>query len=141
MNKQKLFNDVVAGFRAQNWERSRQEPSMYNVGGCAYRGTNNTKCAIGLLISDKLYTQVLEGQSVLGIMYNSDLNSEIETFARQFSSYLSREYDFDRDSDRDINFLNNLQMAHDQGSDEEEEPSLENELRKFAKDEELVWPE
>ena len=40
-----------------------KEPSLVNY-MCAYRGSNNQKCAIGVLIPDKMYTPDMEGQSV-----------------------------------------------------------------------------
>lgn len=33
-------------------------------GGCAYRGPNGTKCAIGILIADEHYDNELEGTNV-----------------------------------------------------------------------------
>jgi hypothetical protein len=34
-----------------------------NIGGCAYRGMDGTKCAIGILIPDDIYSFDMEGKS------------------------------------------------------------------------------
>ena len=40
-----------------------QGECSYNESGCAYRGANGTKCALGILIPDELYHPDMEGLS------------------------------------------------------------------------------
>ena len=37
---------------------------------CAYRGTNDTKCAAGFFIPDELYSENIEGKSLLDVYIN-----------------------------------------------------------------------
>lgn len=63
MNAQEIFDTVVNHLRAQ-----KVRSVLFNLGGvdvqCRYRGTNNTKCAIGCLIPDEEYQNVLEGNTL-----------------------------------------------------------------------------
>lgn len=43
---------------------TQHEKSLDSNGDCAYRGRNNTKCAIGCLISDEEYHKSMEGKLV-----------------------------------------------------------------------------
>ena len=40
------------------------KPSMSKFGGCGYRGSNGTKCAVGMLIDEGFYHEDLEGSTV-----------------------------------------------------------------------------
>ena len=57
MENQEVFDKVYKHFVTQ---------CVQAVGdkGCSYRGDNDTKCAVGLLMSDKDYRLEMEGQSV-----------------------------------------------------------------------------
>lgn len=64
---QEVFDIVKNHLLTQN-EVSRKSlnieegPLAYQ---CAYRGPNNTKCAVGCLIPDELYNSSLEGKTVI----------------------------------------------------------------------------
>ena len=65
MNKQqemqRYFNRAVSGVL-------KQKCSAYNLNNdlkhCAYRGKQNTKCAIGFLIPDFKYDKIIEGVAI-----------------------------------------------------------------------------
>lgn len=57
MNRQEIFDTVVRHLHAQG------KPCVVN-GYCRYRGPDNTRCAIGVLILDEFYTPDLEGKLV-----------------------------------------------------------------------------
>jgi hypothetical protein len=61
--KQELFDAVVDGFCAQGWRRSIDEN-----GACVYRGPNGTKCAIGILIPNDVYSVRMEGKPLSGLL-------------------------------------------------------------------------
>lgn len=53
---QDIFNRIYSHRLRQGWR------SMGTDGRCAYRGINNTRCPVGVLIADEYYTLELEGQ-------------------------------------------------------------------------------
>ncbi len=56
MTKQETFNKVVKHLRRQKTQ------ALQNDGfGCAYRGDDGKKCAVGCLIPDSLYVPWMEG--------------------------------------------------------------------------------
>jgi hypothetical protein len=59
MNNQNAFNIMVQHLRKQG----RKSVLPDDPNGCAYRGADGLKCAIGALISDKKYKKKYEGQS------------------------------------------------------------------------------
>lgn len=64
---------------------------------CAYRGNNNTKCAIGHLIPSNLYRKEFEGRSIAGNRFLPLIKSE------RFKSFLVT----------NLQLLKELQRAHD----------------------------
>lgn len=58
MTTQEIFDKVARHLLTQN------KQSVDQMGGCSYRGENNTKCAIGCLIDDEHYCESLEGRSM-----------------------------------------------------------------------------
>ncbi len=63
MNKQELFNKVATHLIQQGKpaaEITDSEATGKQV-ACFYRGPEGTKCAVGCLISDEVYTEELEG--------------------------------------------------------------------------------
>lgn len=58
MTAQEIFTTVVTHLRGQGTKA--QTPQL----GCVYRGPHNTKCAVGCLIPDALYTPNMEGTVV-----------------------------------------------------------------------------
>jgi hypothetical protein len=59
MNNQEAFNIMVQHLRKQG----RKSVLPDNPNGCAYRGADGLKCAIGALISDEKYQKKYEGHS------------------------------------------------------------------------------
>ena len=49
VDKQITYDIIIAGLRKQNAK------SLNKNGNCAFRGLNNTRCAVGFLIDDKEY--------------------------------------------------------------------------------------
>ena len=62
MNRQQTFDTVVAHLRKQG------KQATIDGHGCAYRGDNGTKCAVGCLIPDSEYREEFEGWPVGGVM-------------------------------------------------------------------------
>lgn len=58
---QKTFNTIVDHLYKQGCA------SVNDAGQCLYRGPNGTKCAIGCLIPDDIYTKSMEGISLVFI--------------------------------------------------------------------------
>jgi hypothetical protein len=58
MDTQAVVNKVLKHL----WDQGRVSHEPY-VGGCAYRGMDGTKCAIGILIPDEIYSPNMEGMS------------------------------------------------------------------------------
>lgn len=52
MTRQQMFNTAYHGLAAQGFERST---SRNGGSGCAYRGADNRRCALGYLIPDSAY--------------------------------------------------------------------------------------
>ena len=61
MNRQEMFDAAVKGLASQEFARSEHPRSKYpTLVGCAYRGFEGRKCAVGWLISDDKYYPELE---------------------------------------------------------------------------------
>ncbi|MGQ7794435.1 hypothetical protein ACUN0C_18675 [Faunimonas sp. B44] len=58
-NRQEAFDTVVRHLFKQG--------KQAKFGGCVYRGPEGTKCAVGCLIPDELYSPKLEGRSVFSL--------------------------------------------------------------------------
>lgn len=91
MTNQEIFDKVAKHLLTQN-ARSQDIRNIV----CAYRGSNDMKCAIGVLIEDKYYNRLLEGYSV------SDFN------VKKALEKSGIEFDNGR-----IYFLHDLQRIHD----------------------------
>ena len=87
--KQELFDRISKHLLNQN-ERSTEHIS----GACRYRGDNGLKCAVGAIISDKKYSEKIEGRTV----YTS---SVIECLPVRYQGVGS------------ISFIGKLQRLHD----------------------------
>lgn len=53
-----MFDKAVAGLAAQGFEQSKDA-----YGGCAYRGEDGRKCAMGHCITDDQYLRINEGEA------------------------------------------------------------------------------
>lgn len=71
MTKQEVFDTVARHLRQQNCQALAEPAPDNRPPSCAYRGKNNTKCAVGCLIPDHLYDFVIEGSAI-----SIDLSSE-----------------------------------------------------------------
>lgn len=58
MTRQEVFNTVVKHLMTQ------RKQSIAPEHGCAYRGDNGLKCAVGVLINDECYDERFEGETV-----------------------------------------------------------------------------
>lgn len=65
LSKQQIFNRVSKHLLKQG-RRSILPPTSPRV-GCAYRGVDGTKCAVGCLIADRDYSPDFEGKSILRV--------------------------------------------------------------------------
>lgn len=77
INKQKVFDTVASHLLTQH------RKSMNKNGMCMYRGPSGTRCAIGVLISDKQYVPEFEGKDVphlVGAVHGWDLDTWDEEF-------------------------------------------------------------
>lgn len=87
-SKQETFNIVVDHLRQQN-ERATVVGEGTN--SCAYRGDNNTMCAVGCLIPDEEYNPELEGKTIF--------SSEVQDLVKQLG--------------HDLLLVGDLQYVHD----------------------------
>lgn len=95
LTRQEIF-DIV-------WKHFITDKNPFSVNqdtnSCRYRGPNDTKCAIGVLIPDNVYTDRIEGEVI-----SSDVLLDIKPFA----SWLIKTFHAE-----DMRFLKALQEAHD----------------------------
>lgn len=56
---QDIFDAAYKGLASQGFKQSKSP----NAGGCAYRGEDGLRCAVGHLIADENYNEGLEGLS------------------------------------------------------------------------------
>lgn len=94
MNKQDAFNKVW------DWAVVKKNPKAGSEISCYYRGPNSTKCFVGVLIPDSLYSPDMENNSA------SDMIKEYP----ELLEYLSINVDKDPD---ELSFLDELQNVHD----------------------------
>lgn len=91
MNKQDAFNKVW------DWAVVKKNPKAGSDISCYYRGPNNTKCFVGVLIPDSMYSPDMEGVSA------GDMIKKYPGLLE----YLSI------NTDKDLSFLDELQNVHD----------------------------
>lgn len=105
MTRQEMFDAAYIGLASQGFIRS-----MSNQ-GCAYRGDEGRRCAIGWIMPDEAYSPDLEGLS--------PMNCEIEKALDLASG--------------DICFADELQEAHDGDAHEGDTPeAMKERLESFA---------
>lgn len=93
MDKQAVFNKVATALLAQNCT------SIGSHHACRYRGYNNTRCAIGVLLPDDMYDSSWEGYGVQEILGHNEHSPLAKALGIEDGA--------------DIEFLCNLQSAHD----------------------------
>lgn len=89
-SQQEVFDLVVNHLREQGCK------SIGENGVCLYRGSNGTKCAVGVLIPDNLYILEMEGKSILELktkyyylrprLYHSKLLMELQRVHDDYST-------------------------------------------------------
>lgn len=132
MTEQEIFNKVYLHLKGQGCKAGTMTASKsFN---CAYRGPNNTSCAVGCLIPDELYDPEIEGVGVgrigrIGGLGGMGLNYKSEKLRAILTEIGLADH---------LRFLVKLQLAHD-GSEAIEEV-FEN-LEKLAKASNLTIPE
>jgi hypothetical protein len=119
VNRQEIFDKVAKHLLTQNRQAKGKT-------GCAYRGDNGDKCAIGCLIPDEDYGPKMEnGAPRIGDPESLPLNTRLVTaFCRE---------KLGASTDEDILFLTRLQSLHDYSPPED----WRGELQSFAAQYEL----
>lgn len=120
MDRQRVFNLVCNHLLSQ-----KKVSERLGTAQCSYRGEAGTRCAIGCLIPDELYTEAMEGLMV----------SHPNIISALSSAGVLTEQDTNRIST--LQFLQKLQGIHDSIHPER----WESKLREFAYDYNLVMPE
>lgn len=90
--------------------------------GCSYRGPNQTCCAVGHLISDEEYDPEMDRQGFIANVIRGDLAPE-------------------RVANQPIDFLRDLQDAHDHELRKYDVPTWQARMREIAKTWDLKVPE
>lgn len=116
MDRQAILNTAYLGLAGQGFRVSLDDGE-----GCAYRGIDGLKCAIGHCIPDDRYSPDLEGN-------------------RAYARRIVRALWFAPDdlSIQDKSFLDGLQHAHDEANDQN---PMRGRLEAFAKDYGLTIPD
>lgn len=104
LDRQEVFNTVYTKLREQGKRSIVLEGTRQR---CMYRGEGGTRCAIGHLIPDELYSEELEGQTVGQICSDPEKANIVEVLNKVFGEI----------TELDIHFLNALQFAHDNWTD------------------------
>ena len=115
MKAQLLFNKVVKGLLKQN-KKSVDVSGMR----CAYRGRGGTKCAIGMLIPDKLYHPLMEDYGPVIVLLAGEGHGKLRKAI----------FPSDMTDEAGTEFLTRLQNIHDVYSPDE----WPDELTDFATD-------
>lgn len=87
---QKAFEDCVLLLWKQDSISLNGKMGSY---GCAYRGDNCTKCAIGFLIPDNEYMTDFEGYSIFDLYKKDNLPTSLAKFYIQYLSGIQRMHD------------------------------------------------
>jgi len=112
MKTQVLYDKVLFGLREQG-HRSMSRNADSDSEQCAYRGDNNDKCAIGLLIPDAAYDPLIEGVSMYSITHEEDLKDVTSPKQRQKIQTLRNVLRESGIRDSQLPLLHCLQNAHD----------------------------
>lgn len=130
MNRQEVFNKVSKHLLTQKVRAiSAGRASSEDSNGCMYKDPSGNKCAVGCLISENLYTPMLEGQSV----YSHYLQDALE---KSLGCSLTRLFDETKTSLLcDLRFLVYLQCIHDETRPDLWEPAL----KQFASRQNLTF--
>lgn len=69
LTAQQIFDRVATHLLTQGRRSLRYKPGSSLPDGCAYRGADGLKCAIGCLIPDEVYDPRMEGRKVHDLVY------------------------------------------------------------------------
>lgn len=100
-NRQKVFDKALAHLRKQG------KRSM-SFAGCAYRGPDGLKCAIGIFIADRKYNAVMEGNTADTDCVFGALPKYVADAGEKFLSDIQNEL---HDGVYDSKFLKGLEIA------------------------------
>lgn len=141
---QEMFNITLHALRAQGVASFRTVSIDSDADTCVYRGPRGTKCAVGHLLPDELYSGELDDRV-------SDAGTSVQSICN-WKPELADFFGVGRcDKDRPtashqwtrMNFLMDLQQAHDQHMPHTPSDSLleswERRMEKIAKEYELVY--
>lgn len=110
LNRQEVFDKVANHLINQSAKSINVSEYALSGNGCAYRGNNGMKCAVGCLIPDERYSPKMEGKSPSGA---NDVCREV------FNQELFPEILHDESPTApgtDWDFLRGLQTIHDDSS-------------------------
>jgi len=111
MNAQEIFDAAVKHMAEQGQPGGHL--NEYNDFVCEYRGSGNSRCAVGLFIPDDAYEAGMEG---------NDAQYLLETYGDLLPSWMSH----------NLNLLRDLQSAHDYMSNWYRPASMRAALLKIA---------
>lgn len=106
-NRQAVLEKVVAHLLAQRVPAV----SATVFGGCRYRSPNGTKCAVGCLIPDELYTPEIEGAGVEALIFGKSGGTGYGDSLFEFQFVKNADGHLNLD---DPGFLEELQWMHDE---------------------------
>ena len=72
---QQFYDMIVSHLRQQNARSVLDD--LYGANPCAYRGLNNMKCAVGIIIPDEIYTRSMESKTVSQLIRNNGIGYDI----------------------------------------------------------------
>jgi hypothetical protein len=72
MTKQEVFDYVSNHLLTQN------KRSVQGYDACAYRGDNNTSCAIGCMIKNNEYLPTMEGLNISQLLHKENINPSLK---------------------------------------------------------------
>lgn len=102
MTDQQVFDTVLTHLRRQGMRSATLE-------GCAYRGENGNKCAVGILIPDALYTESIENMGIGHITEMGGLEACLHREGgRGDLARILHTFNF-----TNLDLLGELQLAHD----------------------------
>lgn len=146
-----LFQRIVRGLAAQEWQQSRIAEGSP---GCAYRGFDGRRCAVGVLIPDEIYSVDIEGdidEALYAIHKRGDLhafishlfpgwsNEEIQSRTDWLLHLEDPEYldDLPEATLGPIaKFLSEAQHIHDQSAG----APMDERFARFSQEHALTWP-
>lgn len=123
--EQEIFDFVLAKIREQG------RPSYSPEGGtCYYRGPDGTKCAVGHLIPDEIYSSFMEGMNPWALRHDFVRAAPKSVTAVPRAGWTT--------------FLGGLQLAHDSAAKAQEDgedflETFEKNMKHLAEDMELTY--